>query len=148
MRWAWVLSPSKPTHCACAARPSNLLLESRWTHTGCPHLGTPLRLGFDPYNCLWGGTLPSARVTTLFFNQTMKWITSPHKNLGSWEWWSTVRTRLRRQQFSDSATPLCWGVSWVVRRCSVPWEWRKAVKLSLVYSPPRSDLRCLMHVPC
>ena len=35
--------------CKCPVCPSNFEPKSRWTHTGRPHSGTPLRSGLDPY---------------------------------------------------------------------------------------------------
>jgi len=139
-----MLSLLYPTQHPTFDHPSSFKLVSSWTQTFVPHSWRLDKLGLLPVSASYGVMLLRAQVDVWFFSQFVCSMASPHKNLGRLLWWSIAWTCSRMWWLSASATPLCLGVSCVVRCHLVPCAWRWPVNSSSRYSPPRSEHNCLI----
>src|SRR6266850_6460050 len=148
MRWACVLPASNPTQRAGHVRTSSFEPSPRCTHTHCPHSGTPARLGFCPVSFLCSVTSPSTLVMVWFFTQMMKFAASTQSDFGSPDWIRHAWTHSMMHRLSNSATPLCCGMSCVVSLHSIPCSARNLVNSLPVYLPPWSNHNCLIHMLC
>src|SRR6267142_199194 len=147
MQWACVLLLSNPTQHMGHAWASSLEPSPRCTHTHCPNLGTPARLGFCLVNLSCGVMFPSTLVVVQFFTQMTKFAASTQSAFGNLDWIKHAQMHSMMCQLSNSMTPLCCSMLCMVSLHSVPCSMRNLVNSLPVYSPLWSDHNHLIHTP-